>query len=132
MKEENMTSRELAVAAARLMDDQKAEDILILDMEGVCNFTSFFVIATASSSPQLRAMGGRIRRDMRDRGFRPTGIAGVDSASWLVLDYADLVIHVFSAEARDYYRLENLWRDALPVDWTESGGRGSGPGRPSS
>lgn len=120
MNKEDRISLEMAVASARLMDEQKAENIRVLNVAKTCNFTDYFILATANSSLQLRALGGKLQRELRERGRRPMGVAGLEAASWLVLDYGDMVIHVFSAEARDYYRLEDLWGDAEKVDWTEA------------
>ena len=112
-------SHDLAISIAHLIDDLKGQRIRILDVSEACNFTSYFVLATAMSSPQIRAIAGRVQRDLRDRGIRPIGVAGVDTDSWAVLDFGDIVVHVFSLEAREHYNLENLWHDGTVVEWAD-------------
>lgn len=108
---------ELAACAARLAEDSKAEDILLLDMQGVCSFTDYFVLASCASAPQLRAVGRRIERRLRDLDQRPLASAGFEGESWVVLDYGDFVVHLFHHDARDYYRIERLWGDSRECDW---------------
>jgi len=119
LSNEDLPSSELAITIARILDDLKIEEIVVLDVETACNFTSCFVIATCGSTPQLRAGSGKIQRDLRDQGRRPLGVAGEDTSTWIVLDYADVVVHLFSEEAREFYRLESLWSDAKPIAWAE-------------
>lgn len=112
-----MDSKEKAIQIARLADENKAGQIRILDVSRFCNFTDIFVIATCGSSLQLRSLGRRIEKELREEGERPISCAGYDTTSWVVLDYADVVVHLFSAEAREYYRIDRLWRDGVEVDW---------------
>ncbi len=113
-----LTTAEAAAQAARFLDSMKGENILILDVARICNFTSYFLVATATSSPHLRAMAARLEREMREQGVRADNVAPGDGVSWIVLDFGDFVVHLFSAEAREYYRLEALWHDARTVPWT--------------
>lgn len=112
-------SREKGINVARLIDEHKGENINVLDVDTVCNFTSVFVVASANSSPQLRALAGRVQRKMREWGHRPIGVSGSGTTSWVVLDFADIVVHLFNVEAREYYRLEELWKDATPIIWED-------------
>ncbi|HPS01142.1 MAG TPA: ribosome silencing factor [Candidatus Sumerlaeota bacterium] len=117
-RQTELTTAEAVAQAARFLDSMKGENILILDVARICNFTSYFVVATATSSPHLRALAARLERDMREQGVRPDNVAPGDGVSWIVLDFGDFVVHLFSGEARDYYRLEALWHDARTVPWT--------------
>ena len=83
----------------------------------MCNFADYFVIATCNSTLQLRGLGHKIERELRESGVRPFKVAGYDTTTWIVQDYGDVVVHLFSVEAREHYRLENLWRDAPRIDW---------------
>lgn len=112
-----MNTQEKAIIIARLADEQKGMDIQILDVTQTCNFTDFFVIVTCNSAPQLRGIGQKIERALREEHVRPFATAGYDTSSWVVLDYADVVVHLLSREARDYYQLERLWIEASRVDW---------------
>lgn len=112
-----LPAREMAILIAQQADELKAENIVVLDVQHTCTFARFFVLATANSSPHLHALGHRIVRQLRDLGPRPYNAAGFDTSTWVVLDYADVVVHIQSADARDYFRLERLWADAERVEW---------------
>lgn len=116
-----MRSLDKAVLTAGFADDRKAEDIMVLDLQGICSFTDFFVICTGQSHVQLKAIGEAIIEGLRKTGARPpTGIEGDARQSWYVLDLGDVVVHIMSREARDYYRLENLWGDGQEIDWAQT------------
>lgn len=117
-----MNSRDKAITIARLADEHKATNIRVLDVGGVCNFADLFVIATCASPPQLRALGQRTQRRLRELGERPISVVGLDTTTWVVADYGDVVAHFLSAEARDYYRIDRLWRDGTLVEWMERAG----------
>jgi ribosome-associated protein len=103
----------LARRLAALADSKKAEDIVVLDMRRLVTYTDFLVICTARSERQARAVVDEVRlRIKRELGLLPGGADGGGEAGWSILDYLDCVVHVFTAEARDRYQLEDLWRDA--------------------
>lgn len=102
----------LACFAARLLSDSKCEDVIALDLRGLSQVTDYYVIATGTSERQLRSIADDVRKLARiqDRGvILPEGM---ESASWIVVDCFDVVVHLFAAEARAYYDLESLWADA--------------------
>ena len=106
-------SEALARRLAALADSKKAEDIIVLDMRGLVAYTDFLAICTARNERQARAIVDEVRlRVKRDLGLLPGGVDGGGEAGWAVLDYLDCVLHVFTAEARERYQLEDLWRDA--------------------
>jgi ribosome-associated protein len=109
---------ELAQACAKAADGTKAEGIRILDMRGLSNLTDFMVVCTGTSMPQLRA----ILRDVagiveEEHGVKPVHTEGKADTRWVVLDFIDVMVHVMDAELRDYYGLEDLWKDAKEVEW---------------
>lgn len=104
-----------AALAAQFADEKKAENIDILDVRGLCNFTDFFMICTGNNRVQLNAIGDNISTQFKKLGITNTAADGHRGGNWVVLDYGDIVIHVMSAEARAFYRLEKLWGDAQPV-----------------
>lgn len=114
----DMTGRDIAIFSALTAEDKKAEDIVIYDMRGLMDVTDYFVIATAFSRSQVRAIVESIKRDLKILGTRKIGQEGSEAGSWILLDYADCVVHVFSPELREYYSLETMWGDAPKVDWT--------------
>ncbi|MBM4000506.1 MAG: ribosome silencing factor [Planctomycetes bacterium] len=107
----------LAMIAARTAAEHKGRDIVVLDMRRNTSLFDFFVIATGSSRRQLHAISDEIERalaiELKDKKI---GIEGYDESRWIVLDYGDVVIHVFDEDTRKFYGLENLWADAEPVD----------------
>lgn len=111
-----MDSRKLALLCRELADNRKAEDIVILDVRKLSSITDYFVIASATSEPHLRAVVDEISDKLRqDAGLRPRAVDGKLPAAWLVLDYFDVIVHVMRADTRDRYDLEGLWGDAPRV-----------------
>ena len=102
----------LAAAAA---DDKKAHDLAALDISAIASFASWFLICTGDSSRQIQAISDEIEMRLKEAGVRPGHIEGYQNAEWVVLDYFDLIVHIFSKTARTYYGLERLWRDAVPI-----------------
>ncbi len=97
--------------------DKKAEDVVILDMREISSFTDFFVIASGSSEPQLKAIAGSIREKVREAtGQRPAAEDGFPVSQWVVIDYGSVIVHIFHTEKRDHYGLEDLWNDARRIE----------------
>lgn len=108
-----MDSRKLALLCRKAADDKKAEDIVILDVRELSSVTDYFVIASGSSNPHLRSIIDEIADQLReDHGVRPTSIDGGLRNSWVVLDFADVIVHVMRQDVRERYDLEGLWGDA--------------------
>ena len=106
-------SRDLALGLAALADSKSADEIVVLDMRKLVSYTDFLVICTARNERQARAVVDEARLRLKnDRGLLPGGTDGEGSAGWIVLDYLDAVLHVFTEEARQRYQLEDLWREA--------------------
>jgi ribosome-associated protein len=124
-------SESLARRLAELADDKKAEDIVVLDMRKLVAYTDFLVICSARNERQARAIVDEVRvRVKSDTGVLPGGVDGEGTAGWIVLDYLDCFLHVFTPEARERYALEDLWRDAprleLDLDAPEASSAASG------
>jgi ribosome-associated protein len=113
MNEGEVLSRACATAAA----DKKAAKIVILDLRGISTFTDYFVICSATSEPQLKAISSAIREQVRDTfGRKPLSEDGYPVSQWVILDYGDVIVHLFQGEKREFYSLENLWSDAKRID----------------
>jgi len=106
-----------ATMAARIASDLKGEDIVILDLRGLTSIADYFVIATGTSDRQLRAMADQIDQQGRAVGQKPYGISGYEHGTWVLVDFVDVVVHLFDEEHRSYYDLELLWGDAPRIDW---------------
>ncbi|MDQ3413736.1 MAG: ribosome silencing factor, partial [Verrucomicrobiota bacterium] len=104
---------ELARTCAQLASDKKAEGIAVLDLREISTFTDFFVICSGTSEPHLKAIAGAIESGLREEhGVRPSAVDGFPASQWIVLDYMQVIVHVFHQERRDFYSLEDLWSDA--------------------
>jgi len=112
-----MTDTEkLARVCADAASDKKAEDIVLLDMRGVSDFTDFFLICSANSEPQLKAIASSIREKAREEcGSRTISADGFPVSQWIVADFGGLICHVFLDSKRDFYDLEGLWSDAKRI-----------------
>ena len=111
-----MESKKLAVLCRELADNKKAEDIAVLDVSALSSVTDYFVIASGTSEPHLRAIVDEITDVLREEhGLTPRAIDGTLQTSWVVLDYFDVIVHIMRQETRDRYDLETLWGDAPRV-----------------
>jgi ribosome-associated protein len=118
-------SHEAALAAARSASAKQAESVVILDVHGLLVITDFFVIASGETERQVKTIVEEIEKALRDLGRKPVRREGETEGRWVLLDYVDVVVHVFAEEEREYYDLERLWRDAPRVDWSENGAASS-------
>jgi ribosome-associated protein len=108
-----MTSEELAGALAHFAEDRKALEIVQLDLRAIIGYTDYFVICSGRSERQTKAIHAAIHEGMKAQyGRLPQRVEGVSGARWILMDYLDVVVHVFTPETRKYYRLEQLWGEA--------------------
>jgi ribosome-associated protein len=106
-----------ACLAARTVAENKGRDILVLDMRSCTPLFDYFIIATGTSRRQIHTLAEETDAALRAEGDTRLGIEGYEASKWVVQDYGDILIHVFDPDTRDYYKLEELWADAKPVDW---------------
>lgn len=110
-------SLELALAAAREAEDNRGQNVLVLDMREQTTAFDYFVLATGTSNRQLRAMSDAIDDVLQKQFGHPRlGLEGYKDSHWILLDYGSVIIHLFDSTKRDYYRLEELWAGAVPVE----------------
>lgn len=101
----------------RAAESKKAADITVLDLTGITSFADYFVVCTGANSRQVQAISDEVGQRMKhDAGELPVSVEGYSQAEWILADYGDLLIHIFSPKAREYYSLERLWRNAKTVD----------------
>ena len=106
-----------AVLCAQVAEDHKGKDILVLDLRGLTPIFDFFVIATGQSRRQIHTLAEEVDDYMRSEGEKRLSIQGYQASRWVVQDYGDIVVHVFDANSREYYALEELWADAPHIEW---------------
>lgn len=111
-KKANREAKAFALSAAELAAGRHCRDIVVLDLQGKSPATDYFVIATGTSDRQMRAVANEISESAKKQGLQRFGRAGYEQGRWILLDFIDVVIHIFDSEYRDYYDLELLWGDA--------------------
>ncbi len=107
----------LSLVAVHAAEAKQAKDIHVLDLREVTSFADYFVVCSGANARQNQAIVDEIGRQLKERGEYPTSIEGYQNAEWILMDYGDYLIHIFSEKARIYYDLERLWRDAKPLEW---------------
>ena len=111
-----MTSLELAVQAAKALDSKKAKDIKVIGIRDVSIIADYFVLATGTSSTHVKSLADETEFQLEKSGFQPGHKEGYRSNSWILLDYGNVVVHVFTEESRKFYDLDRLWQDGEIVD----------------
>ena len=111
-----MTSLEQARKIVQVMDSKKAKDIRLIKIEGISSLGDYFVVASASNTTQVKAIADEVEDEMTKLGLEPNRVEGRQSAQWILVDYYDVMVHVFLDEARSFYNLERLWSDAPQLD----------------
>jgi ribosome-associated protein len=119
-------SRLVAVAAARAAAEKQGEDISVLDVRSLIVITDYFVIVSGSTSRQVKTIVDSVEDALRGLGVKPLRREGETEGRWVLLDYVDIVVHVFGAEERRYYDLERLWKDADRLSWEDGDEASSG------
>ncbi len=109
----------MAVAAAQAASSKKARDVLVLDMREVFLLTDFFVICSGNTDRQVASIQEAVEERLAAEGRKPVRREGVQYRRWVLLDYLDIVVHIFRQEERDYYEIERLWKDAPLVEWED-------------
>lgn len=111
-----MTSLEQARKIVQVMDSKKAKDIRLIKIEGISSLGDYFVVASAGNTSQVKAIADEVEDEMTKLGLEPNRVEGRQSAQWILMDYYDVMVHVFLDEARSFYNLERLWSDAPQLD----------------
>ncbi len=106
------TSRELALRVADTLAETPAANTVVLDIRELSSFADFFVICSGENERQLRAITEKLQEELREDGVRPQRLEGTPNSGWTVLDYNDVIVHVFDQELRDFYKMERLWAEA--------------------
>ncbi|GAB4390387.1 MAG: ribosome silencing factor [Thermodesulfovibrionales bacterium] len=114
----SLEGAERALAVARLALDKKASDVVVLEMRDLVAFTDYFVICSGQSSQQVKAIVEHIEETLANKKVKPLGVEGRGHGRWVLMDYNDVIVHVFDEDTRKYYELEKLWLDAprVPLD----------------
>lgn len=114
-----MTAKEMARRAYLALDEKKAEDITVIDISGVSTVADYFIIANGTNSNQVLAMVDNVEEQLHKAGYDPKQVEGYRQGNWVLLDYIDIIVHVFDKENRLFYDLERIWRDGKCIDIKE-------------
>ena len=113
-----MNAYDKAIQIAKLADNKKAEDIEIYDVADLTSITEYFVICSAGSENQMKAISDEIEEKLKEQEITPLHIEGYRSSTWVLYDYGDVIVHIFNKESRMFYSLERLWSDAKKIEFT--------------
>lgn len=111
-----MTQNEILQNAVQILDNKKAEDIRVIGIKDLTIIADYFIIAGGTSTTQTKALADELEFQLKEKGIVPKQVQGNNGSNWIVLDYSDIVVHVFYKETREFYNLERLWRDGEEVD----------------
>lgn len=115
------SSKEMAKLVYEALEDKKGEDIQVIEIKEISIIADYFIIANGSNSSQVDALVDNVKEVLAKKGYEPLRIEGVRSASWILMDYGDVVVHVFSKEDRLFYNLERIWRDGNTISKEQLG-----------
>ena len=113
------TEKQMALLVCRALDEKKGRDIKVIDIHDVSVIADYFVIASGSNQNQVQAMVDNVEEQLGRAGFEPKQVEGVRNSSWILMDYGDVIVHVFDEENRLFYDLERIWRDGKTLDMEE-------------
>lgn len=111
-----MENREIALLAVNALEDKKAEDIRIIDISEISTIADYFIIADGSNKSQIQAMADNVSEMLGRAGVTVRQIEGYQNANWILMDFQDIIIHIFDRENRLFYDLERIWRDGVPIE----------------
>lgn len=114
-----MSERQLLTTAVKAADDKRAEDIVVLNMQGISLIADYFIICHGNSDKQVQAIARELKEKVAEQGHTVKRLEGFDEAKWVLVDLGDVVVHIFNRDERSYYNLERLWGDA-PIESVES------------
>ena len=111
-----MESKEMVKLAINALEEKKAENIRVIDISKVSVLADYFIIAEGKNRNQIQALTDSVEKDLGKAGIAPKQVEGYESANWILMDYADIIVHIFDNENRLFYDLERIWRDGVCVD----------------
>ncbi|MBP1561704.1 MAG: ribosome silencing factor [Oscillospiraceae bacterium] len=111
-----MTQEELLTAAVKILDSKKAEDIRVIGIKDLTIIADYFIIANGTSTTHTKSLADELEFRLKEMGAEPRQVQGNNGSNWIILDYSDVVVHIFYKETREFYNLERLWQDGHEVD----------------
>ena len=110
-----MEAKEMAKLAVAALEDRKAVDVKVIDIENISTLADYFIIASGTNRNQVQAMSEAVEEELEKHGIHPKSIEGYRTANWILMDYGDIVLHIFDEENRLFYDIERIWKDGSPA-----------------
>ncbi len=111
-----MEAKEMAKLAVAALEEKKAVDIKVIDIEKISTLADYFIIASGTNRSQVQAMAEAVEEELQKQDIHPKNVEGYQSANWILMDYGDIVLHIFDEENRLFYDIERIWKDGVPAD----------------
>lgn len=111
-----MEAKEMAKLAVAALEDRKAVDVKVIDIENISTLADYFIIASGTNRNQVQAMSEVVEEELEKHDIRPKSIEGYQTANWILMDYGDIVLHIFDEENRLFYDIERIWKDGSPAE----------------
>lgn len=111
-----MDTKALSLEVFKALDDKKGHDIKVLDVQGLTSIADYFILATGTSTKHASSLADAVEEELSKQGFEPSHKEGHRTGEWILLDYLDVIVHVFTADTREFYKLEKMWKDAEIVE----------------
>ena len=111
-----MDAKEMAKLAVAALEDKKAVDVKVIDIEKISTLADYFIIASGTNRSQVQAMSEAVEEELQKHNIHPKNVEGYQSANWILMDYGDIVLHIFDEENRLFYDIERIWKDGSPAD----------------
>ena len=111
-----MEAKEMAKLAVAALEEKKAVDIKVIDIEKISTLADYFIIASGTNRSQVQAMAEAVEEELQKKDIHPKNVEGYQPANWILMDYGDIVLHIFDEENRLFYDIERIWKDGVPAD----------------
>ncbi len=111
-----MEAKEMAKLAVAALEDKKAVDVKVIDIEKISTLADYFIIASGTNRSQVQAMAEAVEEELQKQDIHPKNVEGYQSANWILMDYGDIVLHIFDEENRLFYDIERIWKDGAPAE----------------
>jgi ribosome-associated protein len=115
----SLTGKDILTKAVKILDSRKAEEVTAIDIEGVSIIADYFLLASGGSNTQVKTLAEELEMKMSQEGIEPLRIEGAQSATWIIIDYGSVVVHIFHRDTRKFYNLERLWADGKTIELSE-------------
>lgn len=115
-KQEEIRIKDMLKIAFDAVDEKKGHNIKVLDLEELTPIADYFILVTGNSSSQITAIQDNVYKKLGDNGYKPSRIEGVRNSTWVLMDYSDIIVHIFTPEDREFYNLDHIWKDAKTVE----------------